>query len=321
DGALWIGTYDGGLGRYKDGRWRRFTTREGLYDNGVFQILEDRRGYLWMSGNHGIQRVSKRELNDVADGAADRVTSLSLGRGDGLLNPECNGGTWPSGATGTNGTLWFPTQDGVAVIDPETIAASSHPVRPHIEAVLVDRAAVPLDAPVRVVPGQEDLEIQYTGLSLVNSERIRFKYRLDGLDRAWVDAGTRRTAYYSHVPPGSYTFSITAAGSDGVWSNDVASVPIRVLPPVWRTWWFLTLTVVTSVGAGGLAYRRRVAALESARAAQANFSRQLIDSQEHERRRIAAELHDSLGQHLIVIKNRALLGSMKSTDGLKEQFD
>jgi signal transduction histidine kinase/ligand-binding sensor domain-containing protein len=321
DGVLWIGTYDGGLGRYKDGRFSRFTTREGLYDNGVFQILEDHRGYLWMSGNRGIQRVAKRELNAVADGAADRVRSLSLGRGDGLLNPECNGGTWPSGATNANGTLWFPTQDGVAVIDPETLAALSDPVPPRIEAVLIDRAAVPLDVPIRVAPGQENLEIQYTGMSLVNSERIRFKYRLDNLDRSWVDAGARRTAYYSHVPPGSYTFSVTAAGSDGVWTNDVASVPIRVLPPFWQTWWFLTLSVATTVGAGAFAYRRRVAALEGASAAQASFARQLIDSQEHERRRIAAELHDSLGQHLIVIKNRALLGSIKSVDGLKEQFD
>ena len=176
DGVLWIGTYDGGLGRYKDGRFSRFTTREGLYDNGVFQILEDGRGYLWMSGNRGIQRVSKRELNAVAEGSATRVTSLSLGKGDGLLNAECNGGTWPAGTTGPNGTLWFPTQDGVAVIDPETIAASSHPVPPHIEAVLIDRAAVPPGGPVRIVPGQEALEIQYTGLSLVNSERIRFRY-------------------------------------------------------------------------------------------------------------------------------------------------
>jgi signal transduction histidine kinase/sugar lactone lactonase YvrE len=321
DGVLWIGTYDGGLGRYKDGRFSRLTTREGLYDNGVFQILEDPRGYLWMTSNRGIHRVSKRELNAVADGTSSRVTSLSLGKGDGLLNAECNGGTWPSGAIGPNGALWLPTQDGVAVIDPETFTASSRPVPPRIESVFVDRMPVPVGRSVRIVPGQEALEIQYTGLSLVNSERIRFKYRLNGLDHDWVDAGTRRTAYYSHVPPGDFTFSVMAAGSDGVWTSDVASLPIRVVPPFWRTWWFLLLGAVTSVGAVGFAYRRRVAALEGARAAQESFSRQLIDSQEHERRRIAAELHDSLGQHLIVIKNRALLGSMRSVDGLREQFD
>jgi hypothetical protein len=321
DGVLWVGTYDGGLGRYKDGRFSRFTTREGLYDDGVFQILEDRGGYLWMTSNRGIYRVSKRELNAVADATASRVTSLSLGKGDGLLSAECNGGTWPAGAIGANGTLWFPTQDGVAVIDPETFTASSRPVPSRIESVLIDRAPVPLGAPVRIVPGQEALEIQYTGLSLVNSDRIRFRYRLNGLDHDWVDVGTRRTAYYSHVPPGNYTFSVTAAGSDGVWTNDVASIAVHVVPPLWRTWWFLALAVVAFVGASGLAYHHRVAALEAARAAQERFARQLIDSQEQERRRIAAELHDSLGQHLIVIKNRAVLGSMKSLDGLKEQFD
>jgi signal transduction histidine kinase/ligand-binding sensor domain-containing protein len=321
DGVLWIGTYDGGLGRYKNGRFSRFTTREGLYDDGVFQILEDRRGYLWMSSNRGIHRASKDDLTAVADGRKALITSLSLGKGDGLLNAECNGGVWPAGAIGPNRTLWFPTQDGVAVIDPETIAVTPRPVPTMIESVLIDRAAVPLDAPVRVVPGQRSLEIHYTGLSLVNSDRIRFKYRLSGLDPEWVDAGTRRTAYYTHVPPGSYTFSVTAAGSDGVWAHDVASLPIRVIPPFWRTWSFLTVAVAAGIGAGTIAYRRRVAALEGARAAEETFARQLIDSQEKERRRIAAELHDSLGQHLVVIKNRALLGAMTSGEGSKEQFD
>jgi signal transduction histidine kinase/ligand-binding sensor domain-containing protein len=324
DGVLWVGTYDGGLGRYKDGRFSRFTTREGLYDDGVFQILEDGRGYFWMSGNRGIQRVSKRELNAVADGTASRVTSLSLGKGDGMLNAECNGGTWPSGAIGPNGTLWFPTQDGVVVIDPPTIAAASRAVPPRIESVLIDRSEVPLSAPIRMRPNQEALEIQYTGLSLVNSDRIRFRYRLNGLDHAWVDAGTRRTAYYSHIPPGDYTFSVAAAGSDGVWTNEAASLSIQVIPPIWRTWWFLTLAAATIAGAAGFWYRRRIAGLERARAAQEQFARRLIDSQEHERRRIAAELHDSLGQQLIVIKNRALVGAMKHGDGStesKEQFD
>jgi signal transduction histidine kinase/ligand-binding sensor domain-containing protein len=332
DGVLWIGTYDGGLGRYKNGRFSRFTTREGLFDNGVFQILEDQRGYFWMGSNRGIYRVSKRELNAVADGTASRVTSLSLGKGDGLLSAECNGGTWPSGAIGPNGTLWFPTQDGVAVIDPSTIAASSRAVPPRIESVLVDREPAALGAPIRIEPGQEALEIQYTGLSLVNSDRIRFRYRLTGLDHDWVDAGTRRTAYYSHVPPGDYTFTVAAAGSDGVWTNDAANLSIHVLSPFWRTWWFLTLAAAIVAGAAAFGYRRRIAGLERARAAQESFARRLIESQEHERRRIAAELHDSLGQQLIVIKNRALLGAMKNAqtgdgtrdsvkDGVKEEFD
>ena len=216
---LWIGTYDGGLGRYKDGRFSRFTTREGLYDDGVFQILEDRRGYFWMCSNRGIHRVSKRELNAVADGTASRVTSLSLGKGDGLLNAECNGGTWPSGAIG-------PERHAVVSDAGRRRRHRSRrrsprrprPVPPRIESVLIDRAPAPLAAPIRIEPGQEALEIQYTGLSLVNSDRIRFRYRLDGLDHDWVDAGTRRTAYYSHVPPGDYTFSV--AGRRQRWRVD-----------------------------------------------------------------------------------------------------
>src|SRR5262249_60865883 len=124
-------------------------------------------------------------------------------------------------------------------------------------------------------------------MRLVHGERLRVTYRMDSLDPDWLDAATRRAAYSSPVPPGSYTFSVSAAGSDGVWSNDVAGVPIRVLPPFWRTWWFLTLSVATSLGAGGLAYRRRVAALEGVRAARAVFARNLIDSHAHSLCRIA----------------------------------
>jgi signal transduction histidine kinase len=195
----------------------------------------------------------------------------------------------------------------VAVIDPDRLPASPKPPPVVIESCLIDRQTASLNQPLFLKPGYENLEIQYTALSLIHSEHIRFRYKLGGLDRDWVDAGTRRTAYYSHLPPGSYTFQVAAAHSDGVWSPAVASLALTVLPPFYRTWWFQLLAAAALAGSVHLGWHYRIRQLERGREAQQAFAGQLIASQEAERKRIAAELHDSLGQRLVIIKNRALL--------------
>ncbi|MGH9159164.1 MAG: ligand-binding sensor domain-containing protein, partial [Vicinamibacteraceae bacterium] len=323
EGVLWIGTYDGGLGRLEDGRMTTYTVRDGLFNNGVFQILDDQHGHLWMSCNRGLYRVSTAELNQFAAGARTTINALSLGRSDGLLNPEANGGNWPAGIRARDGRLWFPTQDGVAVIDPASVTASDTKVPAVIESVLAHRAPVPFEDGVRLASHQNTLEIRYTGLSFENSPWLRFRYRLNGLDEDWVEAGRRRTAYYSHVPPGEYTFAVLAANSDGVWNTTGASLSIVIVPRFYQTRWFWWLVALAGAAVAAGAYRRRVEGLKRARTAQQAFARQLIDSQERERGRIAAELHDSLGQQLLIIKNRALLGTMAEShpDEAKEQFD
>lgn len=321
-GVLWIGTYDGGLIRFADGRFTHYTSRIGLFNDGVFQILEDDRGYFWMSSNRGISRVRKQELEEVAAGTRREITSISFGRGEGMLNVECNGGVWPAGIKARDGMLWFPTQNGVAVIDPVLVSDNPRPPPVVIESFLVDREPVaPLDPerPLTIEPGRGMLEIGYTSLSFSNPELVRFKYRLAGLDKDWIDARTRRTAYYSHVPPGRYTFTVLAANSNGIWSPEGASLQIQILPPFYRTWWFLS---ALGLALGTLVYltlKRREARLTGAHAAQQAFTHQLIASQEAERKRIAAELHDSLGQRLVVIKNLAVLASTAPADGARER--
>jgi signal transduction histidine kinase len=295
---------------------------QGLYNNGVFHILEDARGNFWISCNRGIYRVNKQELNDYADGRVSAITSVAYGKQDGMINIECNGGRQPAGIKTHDGRLWFPTQQGVAIIDPETVPVNSNPPIVVIEACFLDRASVDFSSALEIAPGLQDLEINYTGLSFLKSELIRFKYKLEGLDSEWIDAGTRRTAYYSRIPPGAYTFLVTAANSDGIWNTEGASIQVIVHPPFWKNWWFIALAAISIVGLTLLIYERRVSRLETARAAQEAFSRQLISSQEHERKRIAADLHDSLGQNLLVIKNRAIFGgSLCDSDAAREQFE
>ncbi len=358
DGVLWIGSYDGGLTRFKDGKFTHYNSSIGLYNDGAFQILEDDNRNFWISSNHGIYRVNKDELNEYADGKRDSITSVAYGKSDGMLNAECNGGRSPGGVKTRDGRLWFPTQDGVAVIDPREIKSNSKPPPVVIESVKVDNilsepsaVAGGLTQPTQnadsaesdsnnsndlnakfqppataggsdliINPNQQSFEISYTALSFINSENLRFKYKLEGLDDDWIDAGTRRLAYFSHVPPGTYTFRVIAANSDNVWNETGATLKIVVLPPFYRTWWFLILAALAIAATAYLIFRRRVAQINLKHTAELAFSRRLIDSQEQERKRFAAEMHDGLGQSLVIIKNRARL-SLKQPDKHEAMLD
>jgi signal transduction histidine kinase len=168
---------------------------------------------------------------------------------------------------------------------------------------------------LRIEPDRDIVEIAYTGLSLINSEQMRFRYKLQGLDRDWVQAGARRTAYYSHLPPGHYTFTVAGVNSDGIWNQTDAHLAITVVPPFWRTWWFTGLAGLSVIAvATGLVWgvwTYRVAQLRHAGELHQAFARQLITTQEAERARIAGELHDSLGQHLVIIRNWSHLGAQQ----------
>lgn len=323
EGVLWIGSYDGGLTRLKDGKFTVYTMREGLSSNGVFCILEDAAGWFWMNSNQGIYRVSRGELNDFADGKIRSLNSIAYNRKDGLLNVEGNGGRQPAGTKSADGRLWFPTAEGIAVVHPETFNTNRLPPPVLIEEVIIDRTSVTNDvfqsavahqSEITLAPGQNSLEINYTALSFINSEQLKFKYKLGNLDADWTEVGTRRTAYYSYLPPGEYEFRVIAANRDGIWNEQGASIKVRVYPPFYRTWWFLLLICLIVAALITLIYFLRVRQLKAKAAQKEEFARQLIDSQELERGRIAAELHDGLSQSLSIIKNRAMLSLAKQHD-------
>jgi ligand-binding sensor domain-containing protein/signal transduction histidine kinase len=329
-GNLWLGTEGGGLCRFRDGKFKIITVRDGLYDNVAFQILSDTAddsGSLWMSCNRGVYRVALQELNDFAEDRRAAVTSYVYGVADGMLSRECNGGS-PAGWKTRDGRLWFPTVKGAVAINPQQ--RDMRLPRVAIEGATIDRVIQSLTRSLELRPGQESLEIQYTALSWSRPQQVRFRYRMEGLDQNWTEAETRRTAYYSHLPPGNYTFRVIADNGEGVWDLEGKSLSITVLPPFYRTWWFTLLVGFTIVGFVVAAWKYRVSQLTRAQATQQAFSHQLIESQEAERKRIAAELHDSLGQTLLIIKNRAFLGTKVTENGdsatpqlerANEQFD
>ncbi|MCY7347697.1 MAG: hypothetical protein LH614_15950, partial [Pyrinomonadaceae bacterium] len=262
-GTLWIGTYDDGLSRFKDGKFTNYTTENGLFSNGVFQILEDASGNFWMSSNQGIYRVSRQQLDDFADGKITAITSTVFGKSDGMLNTECNGGRQPAGIKAKDGKLWFPTQDGAAIIDPEAVTFNPQPPPVVIESIKIDNieqsAGPNLQSAIEMQPNQNNLEIRYTGLSFIKPEQMQFRYRLEGLDENWTDAANRRTAYFSHIPPGKYTFRVIAANSDGIWNEQGAAIEIVVKPAFYQTWWFFVLCALAIGLLAFWLYGRRLA--------------------------------------------------------------
>lgn len=244
DGVFWIGTYDEGMSRFKDGKFVNYKEQDGLYNSGVFAIEEDAAGYFWISSNRGIYRVKHQELNDFADGKIVKINSVGYGKEDGMLSTECNGARQPASVRDREGKIWFPTQDGVSIVDPMAEQANPMPPTVVVEELLIDRKPVDVRGPVSIEPGQKDIEIRYTGISLIKSDQTKFQYKLVGYDKDWVDAGTRRTAFYANVPPGNYTFQVKAANSDGVWSSQVAERKMAFNPFFYQTKLFILLCVL-----------------------------------------------------------------------------
>ena len=307
DGTLWFGTYDSGLLRFRDGRFTAVTSRDGLFATGAFQIIEDRQQRLWITSNAGIYRVSRRELDDFAAGRVRHVTAVAYGTRDGMLHSECNGGTQPAGATDRHGRIWFPTQRGVVVVDPETILINRQPPPVVITQASVANEPVDAESGIEIRSGPTALEVQFAALTFVRPEHSRFRYMMEGLDRDWTDAGPERSARYAQLPYGNYHFRVIAANRDGVWNTEGARLAVVVVPPFWRTRWFFALMVIAAAAAAFAGHTWRLQLIRREQDRQKAFSRQLIELQEAERTRIAAGLHDGLQQSLLVIRNWALL--------------
>ncbi len=308
DGVLWLGTYGGGLNRFKDGKFFPITTREGMNEDIVSRIILDEKDNFWLLGNRGVSVISRIALNDLADGKIKTIACASYGVADGMLSSEGNGGNFPAGWLASDGRFWFPSIQGVIVISPETSDLPPPPV--FIEDVFLGGKQIEASAKIEVGADKENLEINYTGLNFTKPEQVKFKYKLEGFDKDWIEVGTRRTAYYTQIPAGNYRFLVTASTTNGVWNEQPATKNVTVLSnPIWKKTWFILLVSILLIVALIIFYRLRVLSLEKTREQQQRFSRQLIESQEAERKRIAGELHDGLGQTLLIIKNRAFLGT------------
>ena len=325
-GAMWMGSRTQALIRWHEGRIATVGAAAGLPVHAIYSILEDKHGNWWMTSDAGVVRAGLADLRAAADNPAARVRCQVLDKSDGLPGTEFSTGRQPMSARDAEGKLWFAMPKGVAVIDPEKSSVNEKPPPTHIEKVSYFLPASgaasgrrvelrpPFSEKVFLPPGSRQLEISYTGLSFVSAEKVRFQVKLEHEDAEWLQADNRRVAYYYDLQPRDYVFRVRAANNDGVWNEAGASLAFAVQPLFWQTLWFkaLGLVMLAALVYGGV--HQRMARLEKERAAQQAFTRQVILSEENERKRIAGELHDGLGQNLLLIKNRLALAAARQSD-------
>jgi signal transduction histidine kinase/ligand-binding sensor domain-containing protein/CheY-like chemotaxis protein len=247
DGALWLGTYSAGLRRFKDGKFTTLSTRDGMLDDNIWSILEDSRGYLWMSSNLGIFRAKRSDLNDFADGKVRRIEGTSYGTADGMLSTDCAGGLQPTASQSPDGRIFFGCVRGLVVADPSELAANPLPPPVQLEQVMINNVRRSSEN-VRASAGRGELEFHFAALSYRSPSKVKFKYKLEGFDQSWISAGNRRVAYYTNIPPGQYKFHVVAANEDGVWNEQGASFSFYLVPPFYQTWWFRLLALLAMAG-------------------------------------------------------------------------
>jgi len=297
-GMLWAAT-EGGLSRLKNGRVVTLTSKNGLPCDSAHWVMEDGAHSFWLYMTCGLVRIAQSELAHWADGMDKGIDGEStihatvFDSSEGVRSLEDNGGYTPHVAKSLDGKLWFLPSDGASVIDPGHLPFNQLAPPVHVEQITADRKTydaasyangrVPLPAVIR------DLEIDYTALSFVAPEKVRFRYKLEGWDRDWQDVGTRRQAFYSNLPPRNYRFRVSACNNSGVWNEVGASLDFSIAPAYYQTAWFALSCVAAFLALLWALYQLRLGQVTAQ-------VRQRIEGRFEERERIARELHDTLLQ-------------------------
>jgi signal transduction histidine kinase/ligand-binding sensor domain-containing protein len=291
DGTLLIGTQDHGWNAW-NGRSFSAAKQNGQGQAAIHAILEDGGNHLWFATANGIARY------DDAGAARDMQALacshwLEFGAADGLRSRETATNSHPSAWRSRDGRLWFATPKGLVEVDPAHFPVNAVPPPVELERFAVDDVSQTLLGPenfVRVPAGHEHFQFDYAGLSFTAPQKVRYRYMLEGFDRDWTEAGARRTAYYTNIRPGRYTFRVQAANNDGLWNTAGAALSFELRPHFYQTVWFYALLLAAVAGLVVLLLKLRL------RRAEGEFRAVL-----GERNRIAREIHDTLAQGYVGI--------------------
>ncbi len=297
DGTLWMGTRGGGLIRMRDGQATTYTSRDGLYSDNIYQVLEDEQGRLWMGSGRGIFHVARQALDAHAAGRIDQLEPTVFGEKDGLRTDEMNGGVQPAGWRRRDGSLWFPSAQGVAGIDPEHVQRNDVPPPIAIESITVDDEPVARTASTELVPGTKKLSIHFAAPTFIAPGDVRYQYRLRGYDDTWSTWQTGRVATYTNLDPGDYTFQVRARNADGVPSTRAAALSFTQEPFFYETPLFWALCVLGVLALSATAYRVRLRHLK----ARQQELEALVADRTEELRELNAHLEDKVEEQLQTI--------------------
>jgi signal transduction histidine kinase/ligand-binding sensor domain-containing protein len=298
-GFLWLGTSDG-LSRFdkNTGRFKNYT--EDLPDNTILRILSDNSGNLWLSRNNGLSKFDP-----------ETGTFRNYGEGDGLYIKIFNRG---AGYKDEYGRIFFGGKRGLVSFFPDSVKENSHvpPVVITSFKLFNEEAKLPASIlqtdEINLSYKDNFFSFEFSALDYANPSKNQYAYLLEGVDKDWVKtAASKREASYTNIDPGEYVFHVKGSNSDGIWNEEGKSIRIIITPPWWGTWWFKGMGILYIVGMLVFVRHRKLSKMRREMRQQAEFTRQLIESQENERKRIAGELHDSLGQNLMLIKNKSIL--------------
>jgi signal transduction histidine kinase len=305
DGTLWVGTLNHGLYRLRHGAVRHYSTADGLPNDRLQSLLEDGSGNLWVGSMDGIFSLSKRELDAYDPAHSEPLQSRQLLVPDGLVSRQCSGRGQPTAARTSDGWLWVPNMYAVARFRPETVLRPEPPLPVRLEEVLVDKQFRQPDARGRLRLSSNNglFEFHYTAMDFCVPESLRFRYKLEGVDEHWVEAGLRRVAYYGRLPAGHYRFRVMATSGAGDWREAANPLELTVVLPLWQRPWVQVMASLAAAILVGASFR----AVERVRARRMVRRMQAERALEQERRRIARDIHDDIGASLFSL---TLLGEM-----------
>jgi len=316
DGALWAAT-EGGLSRVRNGRVATLATSNGLPCNAVHWMMEDDAHSVWLDSACGLVRIARAELDAWAGDPKRMIHGTVFDESDGVRSDLFASGYSPRVARSTEGKLWFPTFDGVSVIDPRNLAFNKLPPPVHIEQLTADGkiywqnlSGDAFSSRPKLPPLVRDLTIDYTALSLVVPAKVHFRFKLEGQDKDWREVVNDRRVEYSNLPAGNYRFRVTACNNSGVWNQTGDVLDFSITPAYWQTDWFRALCVFALLGMIWTVYRLRVRALERRQEEIRALNEQMVKSQEAERIRISGELHDGVLQQITSLTLR--LGKVRN---------
>jgi ligand-binding sensor domain-containing protein/signal transduction histidine kinase len=296
-GTLWLGTRGSGLIRMRDGDITTYTSRDGLHSDNIYQILEDKQGRLWMGSGRGIFRLSREALNNYAAGRVDQLAPVVFSKKDGLRTDEMNGGTQPAGWRRADGSLWFPTAQGVAGIDPGQRQRNNVPPPIAVEAITVDDETIERSGAIELAPGTKKLTVHFAAPTFIAPGEVQYQYRLRGYDDTWSAWQAIRSATYTNLDPGAYTFQVRARNADGVPSVAAATQAFEQQPFFYETPLFWAFCVLGVLALGGMAYRMRLRHLK----ARQQELEALVAERTEELRELNAHLEDKVEEQLLTI--------------------